>query len=125
MHDDRLLREPDDLEGRETKRRDHGEEHEDGQDDFCGGVTVRQLPQAEDAHLGEADQSLQESVTAHHKEQRHKRTNLKRIPLKTILQPLRKSWNLSLFIHPFLAASSQTPLKAATRPSTTTTKKTK
>lgn len=52
-------------------------------------------------------------------------TNLNRMPRMTIFHPFRKSWNLSVFIHPFFDASSQQPLKAATSPKVSETKNTK
>ena len=50
------------------------------------------------------------------------RTMRNMIPFKTISQPLRKSWNLVLFIHFDLTATSQNPLKAATQRIVPTTK---
>ena len=58
VHDHRLLRKPDDLEGGETKRRSHGEDHENSEDDLSGRVAVRQLPETENAHLRISNEGL-------------------------------------------------------------------
>ena len=64
VHGDGALGQVDHLEGGPAESGQHRDEHDDGQDHLGGGVDLGELPQAEDAHLGEADEGQAEEDAA-------------------------------------------------------------
>ena len=100
MHTDRSPSDADDLPGCPEQGGRHGEEEKQGQDDLGRRIALGQLPEAQDAHLGEADEGLPWGSASRrdHRPTRTPRrgatgrpTKRKRIPLETVFQPRRKS----------------------------------
>lgn len=123
VHSNGALSDADDLGGGPSKNAHHRDDCEDGKCDFAGRVANSEFPEAEDDHLGEADEDLESSdVLVHQHAERAELTMRNMMPFNTVNQPLRKSWNLLPFMRPALTSASQMPLKMQTPRMTKITK---